>query len=75
MAAGRDEVPQQTLPAQAAHFAFADAELSEMARSFYADNKRVGNQRIKSELGVSLRYPDYKQGLAALAEEARGRGT
>lgn len=55
--------------------AFAEAELSEMARSFYADNKRVGNQRIKSELGVRLRYPDYKQGLAALAEEARGRGT
>ncbi len=54
--------------------AFADAELSEMARSFYADNKRVRNQRIKSELGVTLRYPDYKQGLAALAAEARGRG-
>lgn len=51
--------------------AFAEAELSEMARSFYADNKRVGNQRIKSELGVTLRYPDYKRGLAALAEEAR----
>ncbi|MEE8549453.1 MAG: SDR family NAD(P)-dependent oxidoreductase, partial [Alphaproteobacteria bacterium] len=51
--------------------AFADAELSEMARSFYADNKRVRNERIKSELGVSLRYPDYKQGLGALAEEGR----
>ncbi len=51
--------------------AFADAELSEMARSFYADNKRVGNERIKSELGVTLRYPDYKRGLAALAEEGR----
>ncbi|MCH8197858.1 MAG: SDR family oxidoreductase [Proteobacteria bacterium] len=51
--------------------AFANAELSEMARSFYADNKRVRNQRIKSELGVTLRYPDYKRGLAALAEEGR----
>ena len=54
--------------------AFADAELSEMARSFYADNKRVRNERIKSELGVSLRYPDYKQGLGALAEKRREGG-
>ena len=54
--------------------AFADAELSEMARSFYADNKRVRNERIKSELGVSLRYPDYKQGLGALAAENREGG-
>ncbi len=54
--------------------AFADAELSEMARSFYADNKRVRNERIKSELGVSLRYPDYKQGLGALAEKRRDGG-
>ncbi len=53
---------------------FAEAELSEMARSFYADNKRVRNDRIKSELGVSLRYPDYKQGLGALAEEGREGG-
>jgi nucleoside-diphosphate-sugar epimerase len=52
---------------------FEKAELSEMARSFYGDNKRVSNQRIKSELGVSLRYPDYKQGLGALAEEGSGR--
>ncbi len=53
---------------------FAEAELSDMARSFYADDKRVRNQRIKSELGVSLRYPDYKQGLGALAEEGREGG-
>jgi hypothetical protein len=45
---------------------FEEAQLSEMARSFYADNKRVSNARIKSELGVTLRYPDYRRGLAAL---------
>jgi nucleoside-diphosphate-sugar epimerase len=46
------------------------AELSPMARSFYDDNKRVANRLIKTELGVSLRYPDYRAGLAAiLAEE------
>jgi nucleoside-diphosphate-sugar epimerase len=49
----------------------AAAELSPMARSFYDDNKRVSNRRIKEELGVRLRYPDYRAGLAAtLADEA-----
>ena len=48
-----------------------DADLTPMARSFYADNRRVSNARIKAELGVALRYPDYRTGLAAmLAEEA-----
>jgi hypothetical protein len=42
-----------------------------MARSFYDDNKRVSNRLIKSELGVTLRYPDYRAGLAAiLVDEA-----
>lgn len=45
---------------------FDQAELSAMARSFYDDNKRVSNARIKTELGVVLRYPDYKAGLEAL---------
>jgi nucleoside-diphosphate-sugar epimerase len=44
----------------------ADAELSPMARSFYADNKRVSNALIKNELGVSLAYPSYREGLAAI---------
>jgi len=47
------------------------AGLSPMARSFYEDNKRVSNRLIKTELGVQLRYPDYRVGLAAiLADEA-----
>jgi nucleoside-diphosphate-sugar epimerase len=45
---------------------FAEAQLSPMARSFYDDNKRVRNDRIKRELGVVLKYPDYRAGLAAL---------
>jgi len=44
----------------------AAAGLSPMARSFYDDNKRVANALIKSELGVRLRYPDYRAGLAAI---------
>jgi nucleoside-diphosphate-sugar epimerase len=50
---------------------FEAAGLSLMARSFYDDNKRVSNRLIKSELGVTLQYPDYRSGLAAiLADEA-----
>ena len=45
-----------------------DAEMTPMARSFYAESKRVRNNRIKEELGVSLLYPDYREGLAALLE-------
>jgi nucleoside-diphosphate-sugar epimerase len=46
--------------------AFEAAALSPMARSFYEDCKRVRNDRIKRELGVALRYPTYREGLAAL---------
>jgi nucleoside-diphosphate-sugar epimerase len=45
---------------------FADAELSPMAKSFYADSKRVSNKRIKTELGYKLLYPNYRDGLRAL---------
>ncbi|MFC7702752.1 SDR family oxidoreductase [Plastorhodobacter daqingensis] len=49
---------------------FDEADLSPMARSFYAESKRVRNDRIKRELGVTLRYPDYRTGLAALLDAA-----
>lgn len=45
---------------------FAEAEMSPMARSFYAESKRVRNDRMKDELGVTLKYPDYRTGLATL---------
>jgi len=45
---------------------YATAELSPMARTFYRDNRRVRNDRIKAELGVRLAYPNYREGLAAL---------
>jgi nucleoside-diphosphate-sugar epimerase len=46
---------------------FERAELSPRARSFYADNRRVRNDRLKRELGIRLRYPSYRDGLAAIA--------
>ncbi len=45
---------------------FEEAELSPMARSFYASSRRISNALIKSELGVVLRYPTYREGLRAL---------
>jgi len=42
---------------------FEKADISAMARSFYANNRRVSNKKIKEELGVKLQYPDYKNGL------------
>jgi nucleoside-diphosphate-sugar epimerase len=56
---------------------FDPARMTPMAASFYAESKRVRNDRIKRDLGVRLRYPDYRAGLAALlaaeaAAPARG---
>jgi nucleoside-diphosphate-sugar epimerase len=45
---------------------YDEAEMTPMARSFYAESKRVRNDRIKDELGVRLIYPTYREGLAAL---------
>jgi dTDP-4-dehydrorhamnose reductase len=46
--------------------AFDEADLTPMARSFYEGSRRIANQRIKSELGVKLRFPTYREGLASL---------
>ena len=40
-----------------------------MAKSFYADSKRVSNERIVRELGVKLDYPTYREGLGAIAKD------
>ena len=51
---------------------FDAAALSPMAQSFWAENRLVRNDRIKRELGVTLRYPDYRAGLKALLAEEAG---
>lgn len=45
---------------------YDEAEMTPLARSFYAESKRVRNDRIKNALGVTLAYPDYHAGLRAL---------
>ncbi|MEX0693325.1 MAG: SDR family oxidoreductase [Rhodospirillales bacterium] len=51
-------------------FATVKSRMSPMALSFWNDNRRVDNTRIRTELGVKLQHPDYRSGLQAiLAEE------
>lgn len=67
--------PPQDVIAEAAHLlglptppamAFEDADLTPMARSFYAECKRTSNRLLHDELGVTLAYPTYREGLKAL---------
>ena len=53
-------------PPPAVPFEEAAKDMSPLARSFWRDNRRVDNRRIKEELGVTLAHPDYKSGLAAI---------
>lgn len=48
---------------------FETADMTPMARSFYAESKKVRNDRIKKDLGVILKYPDYKSGLRAMLKD------
>ncbi len=44
----------------------AQRDMTEMARSFWRDNRRVSNARIRTELGYALKYPTYREGLRAI---------
>ncbi len=52
---------------------FEGAELSEMARSFYDDNRRISIAKLERDLGYSLLYPTYREGLTALWQAGEGR--
>lgn len=53
---------------------YDETDMAPIARSFYADNKRIKNDKIKNELGVTLKYPTYKEGLQnCLEKEAEYR--
>ncbi len=54
---GVAQPPMQTLE---------EAQLSPMARAFYAENRRVANGRAKRLLGWAPAYPTYREGLRAL---------
>ncbi|MGQ3210249.1 MAG: SDR family oxidoreductase [Shinella sp.] len=52
---------------------FETAELSPMARSFYGENKRVSNAKLRVA-GFDFRFPNYRQSLAELLSSGRWRG-
>lgn len=54
-------------------FEIAAKAMSPMALSFWRDNRRVDNDRIKRELGVTLRHPSYREGLKAILAHERAR--
>jgi nucleoside-diphosphate-sugar epimerase len=58
-----------------AEIAFAEAakSMTPMALSFYGESKRVRNDRLVDELGVTLRYPTFREGLRALFASGEGR--
>lgn len=53
---------------------FEDADMSPMARSFYATSRKVSSNQIKDELGVSLIHPDYQSGMTAVLADERALG-
>jgi dTDP-4-dehydrorhamnose reductase len=50
-------------------FVQAAQTMSPMALSFWQECRRVKNDKLKRELGVTLHYPTYREGLKALTEE------
>ncbi|WP_246018391.1 NAD(P)-dependent oxidoreductase [Pelagibacterium montanilacus] len=51
---------------------FESADLSPMARSFYANNRKLSNAAICTALDYRFIHPDYRAGLAAILERERG---
>lgn len=70
--------PPQDVMTEAAHLLgiapppevpFELADMSPMARSFYSASKRVDGSRIRADLGITLRHPDYRAGLRAILDD------
>jgi nucleoside-diphosphate-sugar epimerase len=59
-------------PPEEVSFAAAQPMMSEMARSFWAENRRVASARTRQELGIDWRYPTYREGLRAILLEQIG---
>lgn len=56
-------------------FAQALTEMSEMGRSFWAENRRISCVRTKAALGIDWVYPSYREGLAGILAEERAQGS
>lgn len=61
-------------PPPAVRFEDAAPRMSPMARSFWAENRRVSSAATRKALGIAWRYPSWREGLAAIFREERGEG-
>ena len=61
-------------PPPAVRFEDAAPRMSPMARSFWAENRRVSSAATRKALGIAWRYPSWREGLAAILREERGEG-
>lgn len=52
---------------------YATAQMTPMARSFYASSNRVRNTRAKRDLGLELAFPTFREGLERLWRDGEGR--
>jgi nucleoside-diphosphate-sugar epimerase len=63
-------------PPPAMDFEMAAATMSPMARSFWADNRKVASRKTQAALDLTWRYPSFREGLRAiLAEECQQRAS
>jgi nucleoside-diphosphate-sugar epimerase len=60
-----------TPPPEVAYEAALPA-MSPMARSFWAENRRVASAKTKAALGIEWLYPSYREGLRAILAQERG---
>jgi nucleoside-diphosphate-sugar epimerase len=56
--------------------AFADAApaMSDMARSFWAEDRKVASRKTQAALGLTWQYPSYREGLRAILFQERAQG-
>ena len=61
-------------PPPAVAFADAAPAMSPMARSFWAENRKVASRKTQAMLGLTWRYPSYREGLRAILREETAHG-
>ena len=61
-------------PPTAIPYAEAEPAMSEIARSFWAENRKVSSAQTKEKLAIAWRYPSYREGLRAILAEEAGDG-
>ena len=63
------EYAAELLDIQLEYIPYAQAKLTPMQQSFYINNRRVSNRKIKEMLRFKFRYPNYQAGLNHLLQQ------